>query len=113
MKHPLLAALLAALALLPFASRAAQPGSAAPKTVANSAASAPLVDGLVKKIDPAAGRVTIAHGPIPNIGMPAMTMVFKLKDPAWGARLKAGEQIRFSADEVNGQLIVTRLEGSR
>ncbi|MBW6496218.1 MAG: copper-binding protein [Burkholderiaceae bacterium] len=113
MKHPLFTALLAALALLPFASRAAQPGFAAATTVAGSTTSAPLVDGLVKRVDPAAGRVTIAHGPIPNIGMPAMTMVFKLKDPSWGARLKVGEQIRFSADEVGGQLIVTRLEGSR
>jgi len=113
MKHPLLAALLAALALLPLASRAAQPGSAATTTVASSAAPAPLVDGLVKRVDPAGARVTVAHGPIPNIGMPAMTMVFRLKDPSWAARLKAGEQIRFSADEVNGQLIITRLEPRR
>lgn len=113
MTHPLLAALLAGLALLPLAGRAAQPGPAAATSAASSTAPAPLVDGVVRRVDPAGARVTIAHGPIPNISMPAMTMVFRLKDPAWSARLKAGEQIRFSADEVNGQLIVTRLEGPR
>lgn len=34
-------------------------------------------DGTVKKIDRAAGKITISHGPLENLGMPAMTMVFR------------------------------------
>src|SRR6266849_9910017 len=32
--------------------------------------------GTVKKVDPAAGKVTIAHGPIPTMKWPAMNMTF-------------------------------------
>ena len=39
-------------------------------------------DGEVRKVDKAANKVTFKHGPIPNIDMPAMTMVFQVKDPA-------------------------------
>ena len=35
-----------------------------------------MVDGVVKKIDKAGGKVTVAHGPLTNLNMPAMTMVF-------------------------------------
>jgi Cu(I)/Ag(I) efflux system protein CusF len=36
--------------------------------------------GTVKKVDQAAGRVTLAHEPIPSLKWPAMTMGFGVKD---------------------------------
>lgn len=68
-----------------------------------------LVDGLVKKVDKAGGKLSIAHGPLPN-GMPAMTMAYKVKDPAWLDQLKGGQKIRFAFDERNGAFTVVRLE---
>ena len=78
------------------------------------AAAAPTqTAGVVRKVDPARGEVTIAHEEIRNLDMPKMTMVFKVRDPAWLNKLKAGDAIRFTADTVRGELTVTSYEASR
>ncbi|PCE34172.1 copper-binding protein [Burkholderia ubonensis] len=69
-----------------------------------------LSHGEVKKIDAAAGKLTIKHGPLENLGMDAMTMVFKVKDPAMLSQVKAGDKIDFVAEEVSGALTVTKLQ---
>ncbi|MDT8840135.1 copper-binding protein [Paraburkholderia fungorum] len=66
--------------------------------------------GEIKKVDTAAGKLTIKHGPLENLGMDAMTMVFKVKDPAMIAQVKVGDKIDFVADEVDGALTVTKLQ---
>lgn len=70
-------------------------------------------DGTVKKINPDAGKVTITHGPLSSLDMPAMTMVFRVKDPAWLAQMKPGDRIRFVAERLNGALTVTDIQASR
>jgi len=80
-----------------------------PPASAPATAMSPLSDGLVKKIDKANKKVTLSHGPLPN-GMPAMTMVFRVKDPAWFDKMKEGQTIRFAAEEINGALTVVRFE---
>lgn len=75
----------------------------------HGAASSQMTDGLVKKVDKSAGKLTLSHGPLPN-GMPAMTMVFRVKDPAWLDQVKAGDKIRFMADQINGAMTVVHLE---
>jgi Cu(I)/Ag(I) efflux system periplasmic protein CusF len=75
----------------------------------HDAAAVPLADGQVKKVDKAGANLTISHGPLPN-GMPAMTMVYGVKEPAWLNNLKVGQEIRFAAEEQNGAWIVVRLE---
>ncbi len=69
----------------------------------------PLIEGLVKKVDRAGGKVTVSHGPLPN-GMPAMTMTFRVKEAAWMTRLKDGQKIRFAADQVDGAMTLVRIE---
>ncbi|MBK1678847.1 copper-binding protein [Rhodocyclus tenuis] len=76
-----------------------------------SPADAQMTDGLVRKVDKAAGTVTIAHGPLN--GMTGMTMAFRVKESAWLEQLKAGQKIRFAADEVKGALTVVRLESAQ
>jgi Cu/Ag efflux protein CusF len=66
--------------------------------------------GEVKKVDTAAGKLTIKHGPLENLNMEAMTMVFKVKDPAMLSQVKVGDKIDFVAEEVNGALTVTKLQ---
>ena len=41
---------------------------------------------------PLAGKLTIKHGPLENLGMDAMTMVFKVKDPAMLSQVKVGDR---------------------
>jgi Cu(I)/Ag(I) efflux system periplasmic protein CusF len=74
------------------------------------AQSLPMVSGTVEKIDTAQGKITIEHGPIKNLDMDAMTMVFRAPNPALLKRLKAGDKVRFTADRVNGQISVTSIK---
>ena len=69
-----------------------------------------MTSGVVRKVDKRAGKVTIRHGPIVNLGMPQMTMIFRVKDPAMLDRLKEGEEIHFIADKVNGAYTVMQFE---
>jgi uncharacterized cupredoxin-like copper-binding protein/Cu/Ag efflux protein CusF len=69
-----------------------------------------MTEGLVKKIDRNVGKITISHGPIENLGMPKMTMIFRVIDPEMLNRLKEGDRIRFVADKVNGAFIVMEFE---
>ena len=72
-----------------------------------------MTDGEVRKVDKDTGKVTIKHGPLQNLDMPAMTMVFRVKDPAMLDKFKEGDKIKFAADKVNGALTVTEIQGSK
>lgn len=98
------AALLAALALSPM------PAALAQATQATAGAADAMSTGEVRKIDKGTGKMTIKHGPLANLGMDAMTMVFRVKDKAMLDQVKVGDKINFVAEEPNGQLTVTRLE---
>ncbi len=73
----------------------------------------PLTDGVIKKIEPAANRITIAHGQIANLEMPPMTMMFKARTPALLKPWKAGDKIRFRAAEIKGVLTVVSIEAAK
>ena len=70
----------------------------------------PFVAGEVRKVDRETGKLTLKHAPIPNLDMPDMTMVFRVKDPAMLDKVKVGDQVRFTADKVNGVFTVTNVE---
>lgn len=67
-------------------------------------------DGQVVKIDKPAGRITVKHGPIKTLDMDAMTMVFRVADPAMLDKVKAGDRVRFEAGRVNGAITITAME---
>ena len=69
-----------------------------------------MSSGEVRKIDLQAGKLTIKHGPIVNLDMDAMTMAFRVKEPAVLESLKVGDKIRFVAERINGSLMVTYIE---
>ena len=69
-----------------------------------------LTDGEIRKVDKDAKKLTIRHGPILNLEMPAMTMVFQVKDPVMLDQVNAGDKIRFFAEKTGGAYIVTRIE---
>jgi Cu(I)/Ag(I) efflux system periplasmic protein CusF len=69
-----------------------------------------LIDGQIIEVDASAGKITIKHGPIRKLGMDeGMTMVFKAQDPKMLKAVKAGDKVKFDADEVNGQFTVTKI----
>ena len=70
----------------------------------------PVVAGTVKKVDESAQKITIDHGPIRNLDMDAMTMVFRAQDPAMLKQVKAGDKVQFTADRVNGQITVISIK---
>ena len=75
----------------------------------NAPAPAPQSDGEVRKVDKPQGKVTLRHGALTNLDMPAMTMVFKAADPKLLEGLKEGDKVRFTAEKVNGVISVTAI----
>ena len=74
---------------------------------------AAMSEGLVKKVDKAQGKITLKHGPLENMGMPGMTMVFRVQDAKMLDQVKKGDNIRFHAEEMNGALMVTKIEAAK
>lgn len=68
-----------------------------------------MVKAEVVKVDKAAGKVTLKHGPIKDLDMDAMTMVFRVADPAMLDKVKQGDRIEFEAARVNGAITVTKI----
>jgi len=70
----------------------------------------PMSEGVIRKVDKAAGKLTIRHGELYKLGMPGMTMSFRVGDPAMLDQVKPGDSVRFVADSVKGALTITHLE---
>jgi|HubBroStandDraft_6_1064221.scaffolds.fasta_scaffold35584_6 Cu(I)/Ag(I) efflux system protein CusF len=103
---PALMVVVGAILAGPALWRAAMPATA----VAQEA----LIDGQVMKVDQSAGKITLKHGPIKKLGMEqGMTMVFKAQDAAMLKAVKAGDKVKFDAEQVNGQFTVTKIEKSQ
>jgi Cu/Ag efflux protein CusF len=69
-----------------------------------------MVDGEVRKVDQSAGKMTLKHGPIKNLDMDSMTMVFRVKDPAMLKVVKVGDKVVFQADRLNGALTIIQIK---
>jgi Cu(I)/Ag(I) efflux system protein CusF len=72
-----------------------------------------LTDGEIRKVDKGAKKITIKHGPLPALDMPAMTMVFQVKDPAMLDQVKQGDKVKFEAQKLGGAFTVTRIEAAK
>ena len=63
----------------------------------------PFTDGEVKRVDKEGSKITIKHGPITNLGMPGMTMMFHVADPTLLDRVREGDKIKFRAETSAGR----------
>ena len=72
-----------------------------------------MIDGEVRKVDMDTKKLTIKHGPMPSLDMPAMTMVFQVKDPAMLDKVKAGDKVKFQAEKLSGAFTVTGIEPAK
>jgi Cu(I)/Ag(I) efflux system protein CusF len=57
--------------------------------------------GTVQSIDAAAGKITIAHGPVEALKWPAMTMTFAAT-PEQLATVKTGQKVQFEFEMMEG-----------
>jgi Cu(I)/Ag(I) efflux system periplasmic protein CusF len=65
------------------------------------------VDGEVTALDKVQGRITLKHGEIKNLDMPPMRMAFRVKDTKMLDGIAVGDRVKFAADKVGGQYVVT------
>ena len=89
---------------------AAPPAPTATPAAAGSTADAVMAAGDITRVDARSGKLTIRHDDIQNLNMPAMTMVFSLKDATQAAQYKPGDKVRFHAEDNNGALVITQIE---
>lgn len=105
-----------AAAILVGASAAAQTAAPAdhnahhPPAQAGAAAAADFAEGEVRKVDKAAGKITLRHGEIKGLDMPAMTMVFVAAKPELLEQVKAGDKVRFRATNQGGTYTVMEIQ---
>lgn len=72
----------------------------------------PMTEGVIKKINTKTGKVTIKHGPIENLDMPPMSMVFGVQDVAMLQGLAAGDNVKFYVVDKDGKMIIDELEAA-
>ena len=79
----------------------------APTPVATPVVMKDAAEAEVRKIDKDAKKITLKHGPIKNLDMPGMTMVFQIKDAALLDKFVAGDKIMFTAEQQQGAYVMT------
>jgi len=105
---------IAAFTLAGFAHAQPTTSGAAPSGSSTEAsASAQLAEGEVRKVDKESKKLTLKHGPLKNLDMPGMTMVFQVKEDAMLEKLQAGDKVRFQAEKIDGKFTVTKIEAAR
>lgn len=87
----------------------AQPPAPAPAAAAASVMS----DGVVRKIDTSNNKITLKHGPIANLDMPGMTMVFRVASPTLLNNIKVGDAVKFHVERVNGAMTITEIQPAK
>lgn len=111
---PIVSALLASVAV----SAMAQGTGAAPRPAPSASAVRPVagvgsptwIDGVVRQVDRKKHRLTLQHGPITNLDMPGMTMAFPVADRTLLETVKPGDAVRFTAEQVDGNVTVTQVK---
>lgn len=79
----------------------------------DAAATSDLSEGEIRKVDKDNKKLTIKHGPLKNLDMPGMTMVFGVKDDAMLDKVETGSKVRFQAEKIDGKIVVTKIEAAR
>ena len=80
---------------------------------AGGAVAQAMVQGEVRKVDSAQGKITLKHGEIKNLGMPPMAMVFQVNAAVPLDKLKAGDKVRFKAVYEAGKYVVTEIQPAK
>jgi Cu(I)/Ag(I) efflux system periplasmic protein CusF len=109
MKHPFVCLALASAFAVPVGAQVKAEEHAAHHAASDAAADT-MTEGEIRKIDKGSAKITLKHGEIKNLDMPPMTMVFRVKEPALLDKVKAGDKVRFSVEQVGSAYVVTAIE---
>lgn len=110
--HTMIVTLLA-LAVSGLGAAQAQPrqtGMNTPQANKEAKATRHEAAGTVKSVDPAAGTVTLAHGPVNSLNWPAMTMGFAVKDKALFDKLSVGKKVDVDFVQQDGKYLITTVK---
>lgn len=77
-----------------------------------SAQTSDVTDAEVRKVDKEARKITLRHSEMKKLDMPAMTMVFRVKNPALLDKVKAGDKVKFKAENAGGTVTITEIEAA-
>jgi Cu/Ag efflux protein CusF len=77
---------------------------------ASTTAADEMVAGEIRKVDKDTAKITIKHAEIRGLDMPAMTMVFQVKEPGLLDKVKVGDKVRFKAAQTGAAYVVTAIE---
>ena len=72
-----------------------------------------LSEGEITRWDARTLKVTLRHGEIKNLGMPPMTMVFRVNDASMLAPFRPGDKVRFRVEQKSTGYFITRMETAR
>ena len=102
----------------PMAKDAAKKEAVAPTptlstSTTTSSTTADMTDGEVRKVDKENKKITLKHGVIKNLDMPGMTMVFGVKDAAMLDKVKAGDKVKFKAEQTGTAIVVTDIQPAK
>ena len=78
-----------------------------------AAAASVMTEGVVRKIDASNGKITLRHGPIVNLDMPGMTMVFRVQSSDLLNQVKVGDAVKFHVEKINGAYTVTAIQAAQ
>ena len=102
------------LSVIALACALASPVFASQHSASPAASSAKATSqGEVRKIDAANQKITLRHGPLANLGMPPMTMVFQVQDAAQLEGLKVGDNVSFVAQQQGSQFVASELQAAQ
>jgi len=101
-----------ALAVTGPASAQAAPEKALASGGPDTTTAAELSDGEIRKIDKDNKKLTIKHGPLKNLDMPGMTMVFAVNDEAMLDQVQPGEKVLFQAEKMSGKIVVMKIQAA-
>lgn len=102
--------LLNAIAMVGMLSATAFTAVHAAETATAPSSAAAMSQAEVRKIDTANQKITLRHGPLANLGMPPMTMVFTVQDATQLEGLNVGDKVQFVAQQQGSQFVATELQ---
>lgn len=105
MKASNLLATIILAAILPLSVSAQTVGAPAVVTVGEAS----MTVGVVRKLDDEQKKITLKHEAIENLGMPPMTMVFRVEKMSLVENVKVGDRVSFRAERIDGVFVVTKL----
>lgn len=70
----------------------------------------PKVSGEIRKIKLKSGKVTIRHEAIPNLDMPAMSMVFRIEEGLDITKFEKGDAVEFTVVDKDGKMVIMSID---